>query len=126
MKRADEAEYTLYITLDHVEPAGYMALTCTGWTFWTIDNFEIKNTASVYEEAPEVNIEETQKVGYEERGLGVQDTGWEEEQKLNENSSAGISPMVWIAGAGGIVVIGAAILILYCVRKKKSKVSKEL
>lgn len=127
MKRADEAEYTLYITLDHVEPAGYVALACTGWTFWTIDNFEIKNTASVYQEAPEVSIEETQTVSYEERGLGVQDTGWEEEQKLNENSSAGISPMVWIAGAGGIAVIGAIVLILYCVRKKKkNKVNKEV
>ena len=74
-----------------------------------------------------MSIEETQTVSYEERGLGVQDTGWEEEQKLNENSSAGISPMVWIAGTGGIVVVGAIVLILYCVRKKKkNKVNKEV
>lgn len=124
LKRADEAEYTLYLTAENVQTAGYVALACTGWTFWTIDDFEIVNTASVYHEAPEVVIEKVEKVSYEERGLGVPDTGWEEEQLLNaDKGGEGISPAVRIAGAGALVVIAAAVVTVCCVRRKKRKAS---
>ena len=120
MKRADEENYTLYMTVDGVNPAGWTAITCTGWTFWTIDDFEIKNTATVYHEAPEVVIEDVKKVSYEERGIGVKDTWWEEEQCLNQKKGKGISPVVWISSIVGIAAVGTAAGVLYRTRKKKA------
>lgn len=126
MKRADEKKYTLYVTLDHVNPAGWTSIACTGWTFWTIDNFKMKNTAKVYNEAPPVVVEEVATVSYEERGIGVEDTGWEEEQKLNADTSSSISPVIWIGGVAGIVVVvGIAGCILYSRKKKKNKITEE-
>lgn len=119
MKRADEKKYTLYATVDHVNPAGWMAITCTGWSYWTIDDFAVKNTAKIYTEAPEVVIEEFQKVSYEERGLNVEDTGWAEEQKLNENRDSGMDPMILIGGIAGVIVLLGIGVAFGVVRKKK-------
>lgn len=119
MKRADEKKYTLYITVDGVNPAGWTGITCTGWSYWTIDDFAIKNTAKIYNEAPEIVIEETEKVSYEERGLNVKDTGWAEEQKLNANRDSGTNPMVLIGGVAGVVVLLGLGIGIGVVRKKK-------
>lgn len=121
MKRADQTDYTLYLTLDHVDPTGYSAITCTGWTFWTLDNFEMKNTAQIFEEAPEVVIEEKATISLEERGLGKEDTGWAEEEKLNENrpSDSSGTMVIIVAFCGVIVAVTAAAVVLN--KKKKQK-----
>ncbi len=126
MKRADEADYTLYGILKNVNPEGYAAITCTGWTYWTIDNFEMKNTAKVFEEAPEVIIEEPELVSYEDRGIGVKDTYWAEEQKLNQKN-AGLSTTAWaiIGTACVVLVAGGATAVVLVKRKKHSKNVKE-
>lgn len=125
MKRADQKDYTLHGILKNVNPEGYAAITCTGWTYWTIDNFEMKNTAKVFKEAPEVVIEEAELVSYEERGLGVKDTYWAEEQKLNQKN-AGLSTMTWVAiGAAGVIVVAGGATALVLLKRKKSADTKE-
>lgn len=123
MKRADEKNYTLYITVDNVNPAGWMGITCTGWTYWTIDDFAVKNTAKVFNEAPEVVIEEVQKVSYEERGLNVKDTGWEEEQLLNKDNDSGTNAVVIVSIIAGMAVIMLAGITVVIFMKKKRKVN---
>ncbi len=123
MKRADEKNYTLYITVDNVNPAGWMGITCTGWTYWTIDDFAVKNTAKVFNEAPEVVIEEVQKVSYEERGLNIKDTGWEEEQLLNKDNDSGTNAVVIVSIIAGMAVIMLAGITVVIFMKKKRKVN---
>lgn len=126
MKRADEKNYTLYITVDNVNPAGWMGITCTGWTYWTLDDFAVKNTAKVFNQAPEVIIEEVKKVSYEERGLNVEDTGWEEEQLLNQNKNTkNNSVVIIVAVAAGVVVVAALAVTAVVVSRKKKKDSKK-
>lgn len=124
MKRAKDAEYTLYVTVENVDPKGYVALACTGYTYWTIDNFEIKNTAEIYNEAPEIVIEEKVLPTLAERGVGVEDTFWAREQKLNAERKGGV-PVVLIAGIAAVVVIvgGVAGVVIY--RKKKTNSNVE-
>lgn len=127
MKRADAEEYTLHATLGNVDPVGYSAITCTGWTFWTLDNFGMTNTAEIYNEAPEVIIEEAQTVSYEERGIGVTDTGWEEEQQLNVNTGSAatdMTPIIIIAVVAAAVVVIAVIGVVVVKKKKKTKTKK--
>ena len=124
MKLKSEAEYTLYTTVENVDPKGYVALACTGYAYWTIDNFEIKNTTEIYNEAPEIVIPEKVIPTLAERGLGVEDTYWAKEQKLNEGK-AGISPIVLIAGVSGVALIGIAVFVVYQVQKKKRTKSVE-
>lgn len=119
MKRADEKNYTLYVTVTDVNPAGWMGITCTGWTYWTLDDFSIKNTAKIYTKAPDVVIEEVQKVSLEERGLNVKDTGWAEEELLNQDKGTAVDPFVAAGVAAGILVILAAGTVSIVIRKKK-------
>lgn len=123
MKRADQEEYTLYTVVKGAEPYGYMGITCTGWTYWSIDNFAIKNTAQIYNEAPEVIIKEPELVSYEDRGLAGEDTGWEEELALNAAYVPAAAPVNWglIAGVAGAVVVVAAVTLLIVLRKSKKK-----
>lgn len=129
MKRADAEEYTLHATLNNVDPVGYSAITCTGWTFWTLDNFGMTNTAEIYNEAPEVVIEEAQTVSYEERGIGVTDTGWEEETQLNVNNGSdttdSMSGVIIIAGIAVAAVVIIVIGVVVVSTKKKAKTKTE-
>lgn len=127
MKRADEEEYTLYNILKGAEPYGYMGITCTGWTYWTIDNFAIKNTAEIYKEAPEVVIEEPELVSYEERGLAGPDTGWDEEVALNAGYTPAAAPVNWvlIGIVAAAVVVAAAVAAVVVLSKRKKKEAGE-
>ncbi len=126
MKRASESDYTLYAELNDVDTSGYFALCCTGYSFWTIDDFKIKNTSSVYNEAPPVEIEEITLPSLESRGIGVKDTGYDKEIELNKNrgSSFNISKWLPLGGAiiAGVLVICVAIILLN--RKKRAKKRK--
>lgn len=123
LKRADQEEYTLYSVLKNVKPQGYLGITCTGWTYWTIDNFAIKNTAEIYKEAPEVVIEEPELVSYEERGLGIADTGWDKEVALNANRTPAAAPINWVVpvviAAAVLAAVVAAVAVIVVKRKKK-------
>lgn len=127
MKRADQEEYTLYSILKNVQPQGYLGITCTGWTYWTIDNFAIKNTAEIYKEAPEVVIQEPELVSYEERGLGIVDTGWDEEVELNANRTPAAAAINWAVPAVivGVVVVAATAVVAITVGKRKKKEAGE-
>ncbi len=120
MKRANEADYTLYAELDNVDTSGYFALCCTGYSFWTIDDFEIKNTSLIYNEAPPVEIEEITLPSLESRGIGVKDTGYEKEIKLNKNhgSSFNALSLLWI-GIGVVAVLGLSAVSYLVIKKKK-------
>lgn len=121
MKRVSDKEYTLYTTVEDVDPKGYVALACTGFAHWTIDNFEIKNTAEIYNEAAPIVIEEKVFPTLAERGVGVEDTYWAREQKLNVREKT-TSPVGWIAGVSGVALVGVGAFIVFQVqRKKKTK-----
>lgn len=126
MKRADQEEYTLYTILKGAEPYGYIGITCTGWTYWTIDNFAINNTAEIYKEAPEVVIEEPEIVSYEDRGLAGEDTGWEEEMALNANYKPAADPMSWIwIAVASTAVAAIAVAVVVLSRRKKKEAGEE-
>lgn len=84
MKRASESEYTLYAEVNGVNTSGYQAITCTGWTTLTIDNFSMSNTSPIYEIAdnePPKEIEVTKtEIIYTKPDV---DVNWEEELRLN-------------------------------------------
>lgn len=124
LKKASDAEYIHYITVENVDPKGCVAIACTGYTYWSIDNFEIKNTAEIYEEAPEIVIEEKVLPTLAERGVGVEDTLWAREQKLNAERKGGV-PVALIAGiaASAVIVGGVAGVVIY--RKKKANSNVE-
>lgn len=127
MKRADETEYTLYSTLKGAKPEGYFGITCTGWTYWTIDNFSVTNTAEIFHEAPEVVIEDPELVSYAERGLDVIDTGWEEEVALNKAHIAEKTVPAWVLPVvlvGAVVVIAAVVTVCVIIRRKKKEAGK--
>lgn len=124
LKRASDAEYTLYVTVDNVDPKGYVALACTGYSYWTIDNFEIKNTAEIYNEAPEIVIEEVVLPTLAERGVGVEDTFWSREQKLNAERKGRVS-IPLIAGIVAVVVIAGGVTGTVIYRKKKTNSNAE-
>lgn len=118
MKRASDKEYTLYATVENVDPKGYVAICCTGYSYWSLDNFKIKNTAEIYNEAPPIVIEEVVLPSLEERGVGVEDTYWAREQEINAQKSGGF-PTVAVAVIGGAVVVAGATAIVLLARKKK-------
>ncbi len=120
MKRADAKDYTLYYSVRNVDPSGYVALTCTGYTYWSIDDFEIKNTAKFYNEAPEVIIEEIKLKTLSERGVGIEDTGYAEEKKLNANRAKPIPIIVYIGGGIAVLLVAGGV-IWAVLRKKKRK-----
>ena len=121
LKKASDAEYTLHAIVENVDPKGYVAICCTGYTSWTIDNFEIKNTAEIYNEAPEIVLEEIVLPTLAERGVGIEDTSWEREQKMNADRKGGVPVALIIGiGAAGVVIGGAAGVIVYCKKKKKA------
>jgi len=120
MKRASDKKYELYSVIENVDPKGYVALACTGYAHWTIDNFKIKNTAKIYNEAPPIVIEEKVFPTLEERGVGVEDTYWEKEQKLNEKK-AGISPIIWVGGACVVALLGVGAIVVMIKKAKKHK-----
>ena len=123
MKRADQEEYTLYNVLTGVNPSGYIAIACTGYTYWSIDNFEIKNTAKVFNEAPEVVIEVPELVSAEERGLVETDAKWEEEVALNASyvPSAPATNWLWIVIGALAFAAVAAVAVVIILRKHKKK-----
>lgn len=129
MKRADQEEYTLYNVLTGVDPAGYIAIACTGYTYWSIDNFEIKNTAKVFNEAPEVVIELPELVSDEERGLAGTDANWEKEVAINASyvPSAPATNWLWIViGALAFAAAAAvAVVVVIISRKRKNKEAGE-
>lgn len=119
LKRADEKDYKLYVTVENVEPAGYFALCCTGFSSWTIDDFEVNNTAEIFEEAPEVVLEETVYKTLAERGVGVENNGYAEEIKLNKNKSKGVPVGGYIAVCGVVLLLAAGLTTYGMIRKKK-------
>ena len=128
LKKASDKEYTLYLTVDGISPEGYLALCCTGFEYWTIDDFEIINTAKVYNEAAEVAYteEDVTILPLTERGIGVEDTGFTKEQELNaentvEKANGNNKILLYIIiGAGAVLVLCAAAFIIVK-RLKKSK-----
>lgn len=118
LKRASDKEYTLYVTVENIDPKGYVALCCTGYSYWSIDDFKIKNTAEIYHEAPPVEIEEIVLPSLEERGVGVEDTHWAREQEINANRKGGF-PTVAVAIIGGTVLAAGVVSIILLGRKKK-------
>lgn len=127
MKRADETEYTLYSTLKGAKPEGYFGITCTGWSYWTIDNFSVTNTAEIYNEAPEVVIEEPELVSYADRGLDTVDTGWEEEVALNASHVADEGTPAWVlpvAVVAAVIALAAVVTVCVITHRKKKEAGK--
>ena len=122
MKRVDQEKYTLYVTLDNVKPEGYVNIACTAYTFWTLDDFEVKNTASIYNEPVVKEETEFVPVSLEERGIDVEDRWWSYEQTLNANTGYSIPVVICIVT--GVLLVGVGIS-LGCLSWRKKKRSAE-
>lgn len=104
MKRADEGEYKLYVTIENINTSGYLAIMCTGYLYCTIDDFSVVNTSKVYNVADTVVPEGAgvvEEVVVYDRG--AVDVNWQEEVTMN-NLNAGSGSI----GSGCGAVLGGA------------------
>lgn len=123
MKKASEGEYTLYVTVDNVDPSGYFAIVCTGYAYCTFDDFVVTNTADIYDLADTEKPASGEGSGSGEVKTEViydranVDVNWQEELNLNGGSSkSGCGSSV-----GGSMTGIAALLGLLVAFKKKKK-----
>lgn len=110
MKRACEAEYQLYATMSGVETTGYVAITVTGWTTLTLDDFSMSNISSAYVNAdsfaPETVIQENKVVIYDNNLMG--DPLALEEAKANMSTGCSSVAATW--GVLPLLVAGVALV----------------
>lgn len=86
-KKASDSEYVKYYTLSNVDTAGYSSLCCTGYTFLSLDDFAMVNTAPIYA-LPDTKVPETDAAEKEEVVIydrGNVDVNWQDELDLNKN-----------------------------------------
>lgn len=119
MKRADQKNYKLYVTVNNVYPPGYATITCTAYSYFTIDDFEMKNTGTVYNEPEEVVVEAFENLSYEERGIGGDNSAWRLEQKLNAAPDTKLLVPILISGVSVVLIAGGIGFVLYHNRRKK-------
>ena len=117
LKKASEADYTLYTEFQNLELNGYFALCCTGYTFMKIDDFSMANTSSCYvcadNESPDTIYETVTKVIYDNNNP---DTNLNEEIALNTQTN--ILAITFIATTS-VLAIAVAVLSFLLVRGKK-------
>lgn len=94
MKKACEAEFTLYYEVDGVDTTGYTALCCTGFTYMEIDDFSMANISDLYicadnVEPPKEVIKEVDKIIYDNNN--VTDYNGLDETKLNQGCGSSLS-----------------------------------
>ncbi len=124
MKKASEAEFTLYTEIKGINTSGYQALCVTGWTSLKIDNFSMSNTSPIYEivtnEAPEtIYADPIIKEVFNKNNV---DVNWEEEVNLlgsanvgnGEGSSSGCKGSV----AGSLCALPLALIGAWFIRRK--------
>jgi len=121
MKRADEGEYTLYVTVDNIEISGYLAIMCTGYIYCTFDDFSVTNTATIYDladtEVPDGGSSEVVKEVIYDRGNV--DVNWNDELDLNKNSGKSDGKGCGASVGTGIPCIVGAIAAAVIFRKKR-------
>ena len=117
LKKASEANYTLYTEFKNLELNGYFALCCTGFTFMKIDDFSMVNTSSCYvcadNESPDTIYETVTKVIYDNNNP---DTNLNEEIALNTQTN--ILAITFIATTS-LLAIAVIVLSFLLVRGKK-------
>ncbi len=117
LKKASEADYSLYTEFKNLELNGYFALCCTGYTFMKIDDFSMANTSSCYvcadNESPDTIYETVTKVIYDNNNPDV---------NLNDeialNTQPNILAITFIVTTS-VLAIAVPILSFYLVRGKK-------
>lgn len=120
MKRADEGDYTLYVTVEGIEVSGYLAIVCTGYAYCTFDDFSITNTAEIYDLAdtavPKQDSGSTKtEIIYDRANV---DVNWQGELDLNGGATSG-SDVVWVVVTAVLGVAVAALAVLLILAKKK-------
>ena len=127
MKRADEGEYTLYITVENIEISGYLAIMCTGYVYCTFDDFSVTNTATIYDLA-DTTVPDKGSGGTKTEVIydrGNVDVNWNDELDLNKNnggsSGDGRKGCGASVGAGSVGVTGAVIAAAVALKKKRKK-----
>ena len=112
MKKASEADFTLYYTIMGLELNGYFALCNTGFLHAELDDFSMANTSPMYEcadsEAPETIVKEKEIYIYDK---GNVDVNWEEEISLNNAGDGGCGSSIAATGGVGITLAAAALLL---------------
>ena len=116
-KKYSDVEFTLYYIVYGLDLTGYFALTCTGWTTLTLDNFSMANTSPIYtvadNEAPQTITNTVIKDVYTKPDV---DVNLEEEIRLNTASGTGIW---WFLGGLVIALAGVAFGVVTMLKSKK-------
>jgi hypothetical protein len=111
MKKASEADFTLYYTIMGLELNGYFALCNTGFLHAELDDFSMANTSPIYEcadsEAPETIIKDKEIYIYDKGNI---DVNWEDELVLNASDKGGCSSSVATMGGVGLTLASAVFL----------------
>ena len=112
MKKASEADFTLYYTIMGIELNGYFALCNTGFLHAELDDFSMANTSPMYEcadsEAPETIVKEKEIYIYDK---GNVDVNWEEEITLNQSGKSGCGSSIVATECVGLTLAAAALLL---------------
>lgn len=112
MKKASEADFTLYYTIMGLELNGYFALCNTGYLHAELDDFSMANTSPMYEcadsEAPETIVKDKEIYIYDK---GNVDVNWEEEIALNDLGDSGCGSSIVATECVGLTLAAAALLL---------------
>lgn len=112
MKKASEADFTLYYTIMGLELNGYFALCNTGFLHAELDDFSMANTSPMYEcadsEAPETIIKDKEIYIYDKGNI---DVNWEEELVLNASNQGGCGSSIVATECLGLTLAVAALLL---------------
>lgn len=117
LKKASEADYTLYSEFRTLELNGYFALCCTGFTFMKIYDFSMANTSSCYvcadNESPDTITETKTEVIYDHNNP---DTNLADEISLNTHTN--VLAIVFIVTTS-VFAISTGVLSFFLIRGKK-------
>jgi hypothetical protein len=124
LKKASEAEFTLYCTYSNLQLNGYFAICCTGYTYITMDDFSMANTSSIYvcadNEEPETIVESETITIYDP---GNVDVNLDDEISLNASDGSG-----WMIAAivtWGVVALGGVSYLIYRLVRRKGHAKKQ-
>ncbi len=121
MKRADEGDYTLYVTVEGVKVSGYLAIVCTGYAYCSFDDFSITNTAEIYDIADTPVPDEDSGVTKTEiiYDRANNDVNWQEELDLNSGAASSGADIVWIVVVSVLGAVAVALAVLLFLSQKK-------
>lgn len=115
VKKASEVTFTKILTYYNLKLNGYFTLSCTGWSFFEIDDFSMANTSPIYtcanNEEPETITKTETEIVYDNQN---NDINLDEEIRINSSGCSG-------SISAPIVILAVSVICLTLVAVRKAK-----